>query len=354
VIVAPKVVTVTFAGDALKARLEAFGDVITTTPWWDAVSEGYCAGTRCVGHGTAGGHVVLTSGAASYTDSQGGAPSTFQDMIQARVTDGSLPAPASETLYVFYLPSTTSVTMPGANGGTDASCQQFGGYHGAATLTPRGGGTPVLVPYAVIPRCDASERSATIAASHELIEAATDPDASQGALSAVGYYMMNDQVWTAVYGGAGEVADLCVDVIFGKELSVQESGFTVQRSWSNKAAKAGHNPCVPVPTGEVYFQAAPPSTTMIVPVGKTVTVNVDPFSDAKMADWSISTIDFAASQGQKSSLTLALDRTTVNNGTTAKLTVTMNSAPTGGGSYFAIRSTSKGTSRVWPVQVVTK
>ena len=110
VLVAPKIVTVTFTGDTLKARLEAFGDVITTTPWWDAVIDGYCAGASCIGHGTAGGHAVLPAAAPSYTDAQGG-PSTLQDMLQARVTDGTLPVPTNESIYVLYLPATTTVSM---------------------------------------------------------------------------------------------------------------------------------------------------------------------------------------------------------------------------------------------------
>lgn len=63
IMTSPKIVTVTFDGDGMRDRLEAFGDVMTTTPWWDAVTEGYCnkGGTPCIGHGVAVGHVHLST-----------------------------------------------------------------------------------------------------------------------------------------------------------------------------------------------------------------------------------------------------------------------------------------------------
>jgi len=52
----------------------------------------------------------------------------------------------------------------------------------------------------------------------------------------------------------GEVADFCVDQ-FG--LTTQHDTATagtntVQRIWSVSAATAGTNPCVPIPSGEIY------------------------------------------------------------------------------------------------------
>jgi hypothetical protein len=350
VIVAPKIVTVTFPGDALKARLEAFGDMITTTKWWDAVIDGYCAGASCIGHGTAGGHVVLPAAAPSYTDAQGG-PSTLQDMLQARVTDGTLPVPTNETIYVLYLPATTTVSMDAGGGQTATSCQEFEGYHGTATVTPKGGGATVNVPYAVVARCDAGERNTTITASHEIIEASTDPEQVGQTL---GYYMTRNDIWPVLYGGPGEVGDLCVDLATGGALSFQESGFTVQRSWSNKAAKLAHNPCVPAPAAEVYAQVAPASMTAVVGVGKTVTVDLEAFSEGPTADWTVKAVDFgSAMQQTASTMTLSLDQKTINNGGTARLSITMKSAPAGGAGYVAIVSTVKGVSHLWPIRVTT-
>src|SRR5262245_9126343 len=63
IVAAPKVVTVTYDGDAQRALLEAFDDGITATAWWDAVRAGYCDGgtpKTCVGRGSSGGHAHLT------------------------------------------------------------------------------------------------------------------------------------------------------------------------------------------------------------------------------------------------------------------------------------------------------
>ncbi len=354
---APKIVTVTWKADPLEARLQAFGDLITTTKWWDAVSASYCAGADCVGHGSAGGHVVIADAAApSYTDTQGpGGASTLQDLIKAQVTSGAFPAPTSDTLYVMYLPSGTTVTQPaGPGGGTATSCKQFGGYHGAVTVTPKGGGADVLVPYAVIPRCDATEKTTTIAASHEIIEAATDPDASEGNTS-VAYYMTGNPVWTAPFGGAGEVGDLCVDLFAGVPLSYDESGFTVQRSWSNPSAKASHDPCVPIPAGQAYFNTSPTKDQLpLRTVGSSVTIDLEAFSDGPTADWSLAAFDLAQAMGQAANLTLSLDTKTINNGGTAKLTVTLKSKPSAGYAIYVIQSKGKSGSHLWPGVVVTQ
>src|SRR5438128_1043060 len=72
VLTAPKIVTVSFASmdPALRTHVEQFDDVITTTPWWTAVTDGYCAPAgSCVGKGVAGGHVTLNeTPAATYDD----------------------------------------------------------------------------------------------------------------------------------------------------------------------------------------------------------------------------------------------------------------------------------------------
>jgi hypothetical protein len=50
----PRIVTITFRADdkALVSRLEQFGETITRTPWWRALTEGYCAKDGdCIGEG---------------------------------------------------------------------------------------------------------------------------------------------------------------------------------------------------------------------------------------------------------------------------------------------------------------
>src|SRR5262249_35150198 len=77
----------------------------------------------------------------------------------------------------------------------------------------------------------------------------------------------------------------------------------VQRIWSNQSALAGHDPCVPIPAGEVYFNAAPvledtfegqvpgvsfKTKSVKIAAGQSRTIEVDLFSDAQpSAPWNV-------------------------------------------------------------------
>ena len=81
----------------------------------------------------------------------------------------------------------------------------------------------------------------------------------------------------------------------------------MQRTWSNKAAPAGHDPCVPALPGEVYFNAAPVLNDNItvdvigqtsrckgvkIAVGETKTIEIDLFSDAATGGpWTVAVQD---------------------------------------------------------------
>src|SRR5262249_40227721 len=102
-----------------------------------------------------------------------------------------------------------------------------------------------------------------------------------------------DEVWSFSLGG-GEVGDMCAqfDGVFTQFPGLP---YIVQRTWSNKAALAGHDPCVPALPGEVYVNAAPELTDQAkvsfmgqtatfravkIPVGQSKTIDLDVFSDA--------------------------------------------------------------------------
>jgi len=347
VMTAPKIVTITFGADTQRTLVETLGDTLTSSVWWDAVRAGYCSpagSTTCVGKGSGGGHVNLatTNLPTAFTDSAQGGPSTMQEFLQQHILDGSLPAPTTETLYVVYLPAGVSITLDAA-----ASCREFGGYHNTITVTPEAGAA-FPVPYAIIPRCDSGTTNTTISASHEIIEAATDPDVG---LNNVAYYMTNP-VWA--FGG-GEVGDLCVDFTGSGSDQYNESGLLVQRSWSNASAKAGHDPCVPIPPNQVFFGAAPGARQQEISlaVGASTTIELTAFSDAPMADWTLSAVDFGQFLGTGNHLAFAFDKTTVHNGSKVQLTVTLKSAPTSnGGMLYGIVATSGTQKHFWPAAVV--
>jgi hypothetical protein len=349
VLVNPKIVTVTFPNDSKLADLEDFGDTITSTKWWDTVRDGYCdTNGNCVGPGTGAGHVHIADAAkATYTDSADPAnPSTMQDMIKGYVADGTLPPPDKDTLYAIYFPSTTSITLDGAG-----SCSEFGGYHNSTTVTApaQDGGPPpgpVEVAYAILPRCSGSLNELTIAASHEFIEAATDP-----MVSAPTYYMQN-QLWAFL---GGEVGDLCVS--YSGDDTYTEGKYIVQRSWSNKAAAASHDPCVPAPAGTPYFNLAPAAgqDQLSLKVGASKTITLTGFSDAAMDDWAISAREYSSFMGGGSNvLTLVMDRQVAHNGSKINLTITLNAKPQGGYAVYSLISKSKtGDQHDWPMAVLS-
>lgn len=337
---AAHIINITVDGDALRDRLESFSSTITQTAWWDAVRDGYCdKGGGCVGRGDAGDPVHLAATdftSKAFTDSSQGGAATLQDWITSMISSGKFPAPTTDTLYAIYFPDDTyTVNLDNSN-----SCSEFGGYHNSYNYPGNGTIPASNVQYAVVPRCDATEATTTIAASHEYIEAATDPEVGAGTA-----FYMHDQLWSLA---GGEVGDLCVS----RNDTYTESGFTVQRSWSNKAAKASHDPCVPAPAGDVYFNVAPASEQTFAAVGASKTISLTAFSDAPLDDWSIQARDTTSQYtGGDPVLQFAMDKTTVNNGTKINLTITVLAQPPqefGGYALFSISSKSGSTTHRWP------
>jgi hypothetical protein len=296
VIAAPKVVTITFPGDSIASSLATFGAQVTTSSYWSTISAGYCASsTDCVGAGTGTSVALSSTPASSYTDSEYGGPSTIQTFLSGLITNNLVPQPDDNTIYAIYFPQTpeaVTISLDGAQ-----SCVDFDGYH----LSMQVGTQQVF--YAIIPECAAYEtptllENTTVTASHELIEAATDPS-----LTVTTYYLnladANTLGWNDVEGG--EVADLCVDPFgLGQDLST-EGSYDVQRVWSIQRAAAGTNPCVPIPTGEVYFNAVPEYSVVVADVGQSVTMSLSVLADGPIdsitvlpEDWSVGTDGNAA------------------------------------------------------------
>src|SRR5262249_16004277 len=152
------------------------------------------------------------------------------------------------------------------------------------------------------------EQTATIATSHEFIEAATDTHPLD-----TPSYTMQDVAWSAV---GGEVGDVCVDLTGSGEDEYTESGFVVQRSWSKQAAARSHAPCAPAPASP-YFNVAPDSQQIPATVGVPTKVKVTGFSDSPMAAWTVKTLELDNALGFGSDvLTLSIDKPSLANGDT--------------------------------------
>jgi hypothetical protein len=255
----------------------------------------------------------------------------FNQLLQKKL-GGANPewGPADkETIYVYFAPPGTDITASGS------CCNEYDGYHDEATI----GG--VSVAYAVVCSCPGEAgltdiQQVTIAASHEMVEAATDPYVQSG--PAFGQTDDIHAAWTVVSGG--EVADMC-EYNNDTNLVPQGGTYTVQRSWSNVAAQAGKNPCVPVAPGGPYFNSIPvlkddvtidyygPWTTkgLKIPAGQTGKVTLDLFSEADTGGpWKVSVFDLGDFTGANPTLSFSLDKASGSNGDQITLTIKVLSA----------------------------
>jgi hypothetical protein len=305
---APKLVTITFAGYNQATTIDSFGDWVVTSDWLTTVGHDYG-----IGHGTHAANIVLPGPApamAADTDTQ----TLLEDNLMSGVLPsapldaGALDGGAGQYLYLIVYPSTT--TTGSFLGGPDSCTYEgggsfIGGYHWETQTGP------YHVPYAVIPTCASGsmvEGAADLetSASHELIEAATDPFPDSHPAWAI-----EDQTnpWIAT---DGELADLCEGLV------TTESGFTPQRVWSNTAAASNSEPCVPAPASTVLYDVtASPATTQLIAAGKSVAYTLTGFSTAPTMPWSLE----AFAGGGSFTPTVDLSATTMNNGQMATLTV---------------------------------
>jgi hypothetical protein len=350
VLTAPVFVAVTFDGDTLRKDLESFTAAIGASTYWKAIGSEYG-----VGAGKGGTPVHLTTAAAAQLTSQ-----QIQDWLTSQL-DGTHPewgTPDTNTHYAIYYPEGTTIQLD--QWGT--SCKGFGGYHGQVTIP---GGKAAT--YSVLPRCGGSYGYTmldmlTNAASHEFIESATDPFSETNPA-----FMMPDDahaIWMLM--PLSEVGDMCT-YRTGVSIRPPDLPYLVQRTWSNAAAKADKDPCVPG-VDAPYFNSAPvldedvhvdlgmgPQSTkgVKIPVGQEKTVEVVLFSDkATSGPWSVRAIE---SSGYSSTLTgptnptlsFTWDRTQGVNG--EKLHLTIKSLRPGdyGGSEFIILSSLGRTLNSW-------
>lgn len=328
----PAVVPIFFSSDSLQSSIVTFLQAyLGRSAAWKIMSE------YGVGAGTVSAPVVLTPTPAALTDPG------VQSLLNARIADGTLPRPTANTLYAIYFPTATTITF-----GSDTSCKTFGGYHYAAEL-PDG----TRYPYIVVPRCGRGLGSVTATTSHELTEAATDP-----LLTSYNQLSAPYGLWWVALNGA-EVADLCENL---SDPYTSESGVgVVSRLFSNSAARARQNPCVPAPAGPAFFSV--PILTELRPVsiggarqdleslavaaGGSSALEVRLLSEASPSPtWSVSAREVPLSASTAPVLSLswveAPGRTSISgaNGATVHLQVKASAVPPSG--YTTILLTSTG------------
>jgi hypothetical protein len=343
----PKIVSVSFAGDPLEADIDTFAAAIGTTTYW---------GDRTKEYG-----IAPLSPVGRIHDPTVWPASTDDSQIQAWLIgqlddpDAGWPAADKDTIFALYFPPGVSITNHSQ--GLPASCgtptaPTWHGYHDNVTLP---GGQ--LVPYAIISRCDSipEDPSATgiqyvsAVTSHEVIEAITDPFVTIGQL---GYFGTDPDHLAFELATGAELGDMCA-LVGNAFYTPPDFPYVVQRIWSNSVARTGHDPCLPEPAGQVYFNSVPvlPDTIRVpsiygvgrqtskgvkIPKGQKGTVEVDLFSEAPTpGPWTVRAFETDGA----SDLSFSFDKSTGQNGDKLKLTITVAETSVQGAEAFIIVST---------------
>jgi hypothetical protein len=370
VLTAPKVYLVFYANNSLESQLQTFAQKLAASSYWATTTSEYGVGAL-----TIGGTIDLTEAPPTTISSD-----DLQTWVKNALESGKLGTPDPEGIYTIFFPKSTTITQPNPVSNllpAAQSCQAFDGYHDDTTV-PGDGGPGTVYAYAVIPTCGGID-SITATVSHEWVEASTDPRVTSagpftltGGPEAAFYLPDQDHLVWALLGG-GEAGDLCEPEGAGAFIAPSDIGHQVQRTWSNTAAAASHDPCVPEITG-AFFDAAPvlnetvsfnstitgmvTSKGVTIPVGSSKTIDVDLFSDGDTggpftvrADDLLSTT--YGSYGLQPSMTFAWDRTQGVNGEILHLTITVTQQSAFGGAHaFMITATQNGRKSVWPGLVV--
>lgn len=286
----PHARVVTFDGDPQRATAEAFVSAIGGSAYWSAATAEYGVGDLTV---DAPIHLAIVP-TPSVTESE--VEVFLAEQLTRETALWGQPDPA--TIYVLVYPQGVTVTEPQTNG---VSCKDFGGYH---FLTAVGA---VSVHYAMIPACPGFDgpgvdlaHTFQVAASHELLEAATDPDP----YAAPAWTKLDTAHagWATIAGGP-ELGDMCT-FVEGDPFTWPTTGYTSERAWSDAAAAASRDPCQPAPA-EPYFNAAPETPDTVtyaglkvagvhIAAGQDAVVPVHLFSDAPTAGpWVVYATDYA-------------------------------------------------------------
>jgi hypothetical protein len=245
-----------------------------------------------------------------------------------------LPAPVDQVLYMFYFPPTSVIAEPDGQ----SLCDQFAGYHNGTFINGK------RVAYAVIGDCRTGPDDVTNTASHELIEAATDPYPDQSA----GWFLDPDpgDPWSVESGQ--EIADMCED-----GSSWHENGIALARGWSNAAAMAQKDPCQPSDDMAYASVRVTPDGVPEIAAGATMQFILTGWSFGNAQPWHIDVADSAVSVFSLTEQAPSLSSHNIFNHGSVTLSIT---APASGqygdlGGLIVVSGTEK---HRWPVAYTIK
>jgi MYXO-CTERM domain-containing protein len=268
--------------------MQVLAEYSTTVPV-EAGSQAGKAGTdQVIGRGTFAGSYTLPSLSKAYSACAGadaGVCITSEDIpveLDWQVSQGHLPAPDSNTLYMLHLPASVTVTDP--TNGNGVSCRDYCSYHDSSTI-----GTQTYV-FAVLPDYGANGcetgcgqgtpfQNTCSGASHEVAESITDPDVGLAPANVNDYPLAWYDSETQDQGEIGDVCNNHNDTLGADGLTgcaLADAGcYAVQQVFSRVVWNAGgaSNPdtpaCVAAPYDETSYSLALDPNTLTIIAGKT-------------------------------------------------------------------------------------
>jgi hypothetical protein len=318
----PKVVPIFFANEdssKITAVVDFLGKLPASSYWTNASSE---YGVTSL---TIAPAVTLVENAPTTIDNN-----QIESWLGNAIATSKVPAnEASKTIYFLYYPQSTTVTYQ-----TLQSCTGFGGYHGEtggvvyAEVNGCASYGAKLAPGETVTGID----DATGLTTHELFEAVTDPFVKNK--PAYASIDSAHQAW-ALFLYGGEIADTCEmqPSAFFKEPTI---GYMVQRMFSNAAANAGADPCIPA-VGTPFVEAWPTSDIQLQQ-GQQGTVSINVATSAPTGPITVTAIDESQAHGKVQHLQLSLDKTTAHNGDTLTLTIQVLATDSSGVEGYWIQS----------------
>jgi hypothetical protein len=366
VLATPRVVPVFFPGEADAAAITDAIERYAASSEWTAATAQYGVGPAAV--------AAAVEPADPLPD--GLTTPALGAWIASRL-DGTHPewgradqATIASSIYVVYPPYGATVYAPQQDPADPLAPSLCGphpwdpmAWHWQTTPAP---GPNVPVVFAVVGHCTFDATSVqdrvTAATSHELIEAATDPLF----VTSPAYARVDDEhaFWMELTGG-GELADLCAQDAADLVRPI-DVGYTVQRTWSNAAAAAGHDPCVPSRAGAYFNVSADAPDVFYDPYaglavsgvaiapGQSRTIDLRLYSDAPTGAWQVAAVDPNAAAGGATLLRMTLDRDTGKNGDVLHLTISPQFRGREATALYEVDSTLGGMTQRWYGEIVVR
>ena len=253
--------------------LFGFSSAVGASAWWKRLADEYALGPASAAANLMGPHII-----GDMTDHD------VYDYITNVISENGGPERNGNSLYLLYLPAGITVIRQGV---PNTNCKKFEAYH--AEYGTRGDNL------AVVQQCggDDPRDNMTVAASHEIIEAATDPDYQSYALPLVAPHApWTESIWNAYgLGGHAELADLCVGTYH------YEGGYYYQRVWSNLGVAKGGDPCAPE-LAEPYYDALFAEDWYPINAGQTLSIPILGWASSGMgSSWPLDAFADSAATG---------------------------------------------------------